>query len=68
MPPRSPKACRDCGAPIRFVREVDTNRTLVLNDNQIEGGTVVLLGDRAQVVPPGRGPGFSLHTCARRRG
>lgn len=62
MPPRD-TPCRRCGSPIVFVREVDSGRPLVLNARPVEGGTVVLLGERAQVVPAGRGLGLTLHAC-----
>lgn len=62
MPPRE-VPCRRCDAPIVFAREVDSERTLVLNARPVEGGTVVMLGDHAQVVPAGRGVALSLHTC-----
>jgi hypothetical protein len=45
---------------------VDSGRTLVLNARPMEGGTVVMLGDRAQVVPSGRGVAYTLHACGRR--
>lgn len=57
------KPCRVCGSPILLVREVDSGRTLVVNEHAIEGGTVVLLGDQGQVVPPGPGIALSLHSC-----
>lgn len=60
------RTCRTCSAPIRFIREVDSGRVLVINDRPVEGGTVVMLGDRGQVVPAGRGVAFSLHACERR--
>ena len=55
--------CRRCGHEIVVVREVDSPRRLVLNARPVEGGTVVMLGDRAQIVPAGRGLALSLHTC-----
>lgn len=59
--------CRTCGAPIRFVNEVDSTRTLVIGASPVEGGTVVLLNDReGQVVPAGRGALHPLHACERR--
>lgn len=63
---RPAPTCRTCGAPLRFIREVDSGRTLVLNRQPIEGGTVVMLGDRGQVVPSGPGVAYSLHACERR--
>jgi len=62
MPPRE-VPCRRCSAPIVFAREVDSGRHLILNARPVEGGTVVMLGERAQVVPAGRGLALSLHTC-----
>lgn len=68
-PPRR-KDCDHCGAPIVFVREVDSSRTFVLNADPVEGGTVVLLNANgpAQEVPPGRGRGYTIHTCRRGEG
>lgn len=62
MPPRE-RRCERCSAPIIFVREVDSTRTLCLNASKVDGGTVVLLGERAQVVPSGLGRLHSLHAC-----
>lgn len=60
------KRCRTCAAPILLIREVDSTHVLVLNRDPAPGGTVVLLGDRAQVVPAGGGPPLhTIHVCRR---
>ncbi|MGE4178091.1 MAG: hypothetical protein AB7G65_19880 [Thermoleophilia bacterium] len=68
MPPK-PFDCRRCGSPIRIVREVDSGRRLFLNAAPSPSGTVVMLGDRAQIVPAGPSlvETFTLHTCRSRR-
>lgn len=57
--------CATCGGAIRIAREVDdSSRTLILNADQVPGGTVILLNDRdAQIVPPGKSRGYTLHSC-----
>lgn len=61
------RCCRTCGQPIRFVRDVESGRVLVLNRHPIEGGNVVLVGSgagqRAQLVPSGAGELHTLHFC-----
>jgi hypothetical protein len=64
--PPEPTACRSCPERILLVREVDSSKWLVLNATPAEGGTVILLNDReGQIVPAGRGLGFTLHACER---
>jgi hypothetical protein len=61
---RPDPTCRRCGAPIRFVREVDTNRRLILNAGPVVGGNVVILGGQGHVLPgPSRGVAHTLHAC-----
>ena len=64
------KACNTCRNPILLVRDLDEpGTTHVLNGEQQEGGTFVLVGQgdtaRAQELPPGRGLGYTRHTCGR---
>lgn len=58
------KDCGRCGSRILLIRDVeDPEFVHVLNAEQVEGGTVIRLNDRAQEVPPGRGLGYTRHTC-----
>jgi hypothetical protein len=58
------KPCRDCRAPLLLVRDAeDPAHTHVLNAEPIEGGTVIVIDERAHEVPPGRGLGYTRHTC-----
>lgn len=62
------KPCRTCGSPLLLVRDVeDPAHTHVLNAEQQEGGTIILMGTgdaaRGQEVPPGRGLGYTRHHC-----
>ena len=62
------KPCRDCGSPLLLIRDVeDPGHVHVLNAEQFEGGTFMLVGQgdsaRAQEVPPGRGLGYTRHAC-----
>jgi hypothetical protein len=58
------KACRDCRAPLLLVRDAeDPGHTHVLNAEQREGGTIIVIDGRGHEVPPGRGLGYTRHAC-----